>query len=94
MFRIDFDVTLPCTGIPSRHQDKTAGGLLEAESQINVASTPGSNSSGSTLIFTASGATEMAYRREYYVCKPEKCLDRSRAWNTGILLQYRYSFGI
>ncbi|CAH2009050.1 unnamed protein product [Acanthoscelides obtectus] len=34
----------PCTGIPSRHHDSLAGGLLELESQINVASSPGLSS--------------------------------------------------
>lgn len=48
---------LPCTGIPSRHQDSVAGGLLEAASQNNVASTSGFNSSGSTRTLTVSGAT-------------------------------------
>lgn len=54
----DFDVPLtPSTGIPSFHQVIFAGGLLELESQIIVASMPGTNSSGSTRILTVSGAT-------------------------------------
>lgn len=47
----------PSTDIPSFHQLNLAGGLLELESQISVASTPGVNSTGSTRIFAVSGAT-------------------------------------
>lgn len=54
-----FDVAFtPSTGMPSFHQETFAGGLLELESQIIVASMPGTNSSGSTRILTVSGATE------------------------------------
>lgn len=56
--RPDFDALfIPSTGIPSFHQLSLAGGLLELESQKSVASTPGTNSAGSTRIFTVSGAT-------------------------------------
>lgn len=48
---------LPVTAMPSRHQEIFAGGLLELESQISVASIPGFNSGGSIVIFTVSGAT-------------------------------------
>lgn len=47
----------PCTGIPSRHQDNRAGGLLELESHVSVASSFGLSSGGSRRIFTWSGAT-------------------------------------
>lgn len=47
----------PGIAIPSRHHDNSAGGLLELESQCNVASIPGINSGGSTEILTVSGAT-------------------------------------
>lgn len=47
----------PSTGIPSLHHVNLAGGLLELESQNNVASSPGFNSSGSTRILTVSGET-------------------------------------
>lgn len=47
----------PGMAIPSRHQDNSAGGLLDDESQCNVASMPGFNSGGSTEILTVSGAT-------------------------------------
>lgn len=43
--------------MPSRHQEIIAGGLLELESQISVASMPGFSSGGSIVIFTVSGAT-------------------------------------
>lgn len=43
--------------MPSFHQDSFAGGLLELESQMMVASMPGRSSSGSMRIFTVSGAT-------------------------------------
>lgn len=49
---------LPSTAIPSRHQEIVAGGLLELESQISVASMPGFSSGGMILIFTVSGGTE------------------------------------
>lgn len=42
----------PWTGIPSRHHDNFAGGLLELESQIKVASSFGLSSAGSCLILT------------------------------------------
>lgn len=44
------------TGIPSRHQVNCAGGLLELESQNRTVSMFGFSSSGSTRIFTVSGA--------------------------------------
>lgn len=47
----------PRTGIPSFHHDNFAGGLLELESQISVASIPGTKSVGSRRIFTCSGGT-------------------------------------
>ena len=50
---------LPSTGIPSFHHETFDGGLLELESQSNVASMPGFSSSGTTVILTVSGATEM-----------------------------------
>lgn len=54
----DFVVLIaPCTGMPSRHHDSFAGGLLELESQVNTACVLGLNSSGSFLILTVSGAT-------------------------------------
>lgn len=54
-----FDVfDSPGTGIPSFHQDSFAGGLLELESQIRVASSFGFKSAGSLRIFTCSGATK------------------------------------
>uniref|UniRef100_A0A1B0A7G3 Uncharacterized protein n=1 Tax=Glossina pallidipes TaxID=7398 RepID=A0A1B0A7G3_GLOPL len=46
---------LPSIGMPSFHQDNLAGGLLELESHIIVASMPGFNSSGSMRILTVSG---------------------------------------
>lgn len=53
-----FDIPFtPSTGIPSFHHVNLAGGLLELESHINTASKPGFNCSGSTRIFTVSGAT-------------------------------------
>lgn len=48
---------MPSTGMPSFHQLNLAGGLLELESQMSVASTPGTSSAGSTRILTVSGAT-------------------------------------
>lgn len=48
----------PGTGIPSFHQESFAGGLLELESQISVASSLGFKSVGSLRIFTCSGATK------------------------------------
>lgn len=48
--------------IPSRHHDNWAGGLLELESQCRVASMPGFNSTGSTVILTVSGATVKNYK--------------------------------
>lgn len=51
------DNDLPSIGMPSFHQDNWAGGLLELESQMMVASMPGFNSSGSMRILTVSGAT-------------------------------------
>lgn len=57
-WRPDFELlTSPCTGMPSLHQDSLAGGLLELESHVNVASSFGFNSAGSLRIFTCSGAT-------------------------------------
>jgi len=50
----------PSMGMPSFHQDSFAGGLLELESQMIVASMPGRSSSGSMRILTVSGATERA----------------------------------
>lgn len=56
--RPGFESTLiPSTGIRALCQLIFAAGLLELDSQINVASTPGTNSSGCTRIFTVSGAT-------------------------------------
>lgn len=43
--------------MPSRHHDNFAGGLLELESQIKVASSFGLSSAGSCLILTWSGGT-------------------------------------
>lgn len=43
--------------MPSRHHDNWAGGLLELESQCNIASIPGFKSTGSMVILTVSGAT-------------------------------------
>lgn len=48
---------IPSTGIPSFQKLNFAGGLLELESQMRVASTPGTSSAGSTRILTVSGAT-------------------------------------
>lgn len=48
---------IPSTGMPSFHQLNLAGGLLELESQMSVASTPDTSSAGSTRILTVSGAT-------------------------------------
>jgi len=48
---------IPSMEMPSFHQDSIAGGLLELESQMMVASMPGRSSSGSMRIFTVSGAT-------------------------------------
>lgn len=48
---------VPSMEMPSFHQDSFAGGLLELESQMMVASMPGRSSSGSMRIFTVSGAT-------------------------------------
>lgn len=48
---------VPSMDMPSFHQDSFAGGLLELESQMMVASMPGRSSSGSMRIFTVSGAT-------------------------------------
>lgn len=50
---------IPSIGMPSRHQDTLAGGLLELESQISLARTPGTRFLGSTLIFTVSGGTKL-----------------------------------
>lgn len=53
-----FDTALmPSTNIPSFHQLNLAGGLLELESQMSVASTPGTNSAGCVCTLTVSGAT-------------------------------------
>lgn len=49
----------PCTGMPSLHQDNFAGGLLELESHVSVASVFGLNSGGSFLILTVSGGTKI-----------------------------------
>lgn len=64
----------PGIAMPSRHQDNSAGGLLEEESQCNVAPIPGFNSGGSTEILTVSGATiieskKKKNRRKKYVVK-------------------------
>ncbi|KAI9583196.1 hypothetical protein GQX74_012413 [Glossina fuscipes] len=50
---------LPSIGMPSFHQDSLAGGLLELESHIIVASMPGFNSSGSMRILTVSDVSVM-----------------------------------
>lgn len=47
----------PWTGIPSFHQLRRAGGLLELLSQISLPSTPTVHSLGSARTFTTSGGT-------------------------------------
>lgn len=74
--RPGFDALLiPSTGIPSFHQLSFAGGLLELESQISVASTPGTNSAGSTRILTVSGATAARKRANQYY-RSKRCIKR------------------
>lgn len=50
-------IYVPLIGMPSFHQESCAGGFDELESHINVASVSGFSSSGSSRIFTVSGAT-------------------------------------
>lgn len=61
--RPGLDVSLkPSTGMPSFHQLIVAAGLLELESHVMTASTPGTSSSGSMRIFTFSAATRDSSR--------------------------------
>lgn len=63
---------IPSTGMPSFQKLNLAGGLLELESQMSVASTPGTSSAGSTRILTFSGATVQFLHRNKHKTNGKK----------------------